>query len=68
MGSYLRLMNLVYHPTPGWRVIKTKKKANPSIDECVALTGAATMPSGSWGLGYRVSGLGFRIQRSGFMI
>ena len=25
-GSYLTLIDLVYHPTPGFRVIKKKKK------------------------------------------
>jgi hypothetical protein len=25
-GSYFRLIDLVYHSTPGWRIIKKKKR------------------------------------------
>ena len=28
-GSYLRLIDFVFHSTPGWRVIKKKKKRSP---------------------------------------
>ena len=33
VGSYLRLMDVVYHSTPGLRVKKEEEKADPGVFE-----------------------------------
>jgi len=59
-GSYLRLINFVYHSTLGVRVIKKKKQVQGS--------GFRVQDSGFrvQGSGFRVQGSGFRVQGSGF--
>jgi len=51
-GSYLRLIDFVYHSTLGLRVIK--KKTNPPTERSVAVT--CTLPKSSKLLGLRVEG------------
>jgi len=55
-GSYLRLIDFVYHSTLGLRVIKKKKKSAGHVD---AFHGRAGF--GGWGLGFGVWGSGFKI-------
>jgi len=56
-GSYVRLIDFVYHSTLGLRVIKKKRGFRVS--------GFGFRVSG---LGFRVSGLGFRVSGSGFRV
>jgi len=62
LGSYLRLINFVYHSTLGLREIKKKKKRSGFRAQGLAF-GAGFRVQGS---GFRIPGSGFRVQGSGF--
>jgi len=54
-GSYLRLIDVVYHPTLGLRVIKKKKTRNPKGSLSLSFSGVAL--SGSERRGNNLKGL-----------
>ena len=64
-GSYLRLIEFLYHSTLGLRVIKKKKKHLRVLVFGLRVQGSGWRVQDS---GFRVQGSGFRIQDSGFRV
>ena len=64
-GSYLRLIDFVYHSTLGLRVIKKKKKSmRVAPAGRVPVMGMMSIPVtcfGVYGLGFRIQGAGRRV-------